>query len=59
MNADDLDQPRPVLAPHDLQGMSINELKQYIVTLQGEISRAQTMIESKEAHRSGADSLFA
>lgn len=58
MTLDDLDLPRPVLKPLDLQSLSIQELKEYILALKAEIDRAENKIEEKRAHRSGADSLF-
>ena len=58
MNPDDLDPPRLTAKPADLQGMSIDDLKEYIVSLEAEINRAKSMIQQKESHRSGADSLF-
>ncbi len=58
INLDDLDPPRPVLKPLDLQQMSIEDLENYILSLEGEIIRAQDMIASKQAHRNGLDSLF-
>lgn len=58
MNPDDFDPPRPVLKPIDLQGMSVGDLKDYIASLENEIKRAETMIASKQAHRSGAENLF-
>ncbi|MGE4351425.1 MAG: DUF1192 domain-containing protein [Bdellovibrionales bacterium] len=58
MDTDDLDLPRPVLTPVDLQSMSVDDLRAYIASLENEIARADKMIESKLAHRSGAESLF-
>jgi len=58
LNPDDLDPPRVLAKPVDLQSMSINDLKNYILSLQAEIERAKATIDSKESHRSGADSLF-
>jgi uncharacterized small protein (DUF1192 family) len=58
MNLDELDPPRPVLKPLDMQPMSVGELKDYILSLEAEIERAQGMIKKKEAHKSGVDSLF-
>ena len=58
MNPDDLDPPRPVLKPLDLQIMSVAELNDYIFTLKAEIDRAQDTINEKLAHRAGAESLF-
>ncbi len=58
INSDDLDPPRPVLKPVDLQQMSIDELESYIAALESEIEKAQNMIASKQAHRSGLEGLF-
>ena len=58
INPDDLDPPRPVLKPLDLQPMSVHELRDYIASLEAEIERAQNAIAKKEAHKSGIDSLF-
>ena len=58
MNPDDLDPPRPVLKPLDLQIMSVAELNDYIFTLKAEIDRVQDKIKEKLAHRAGAESLF-
>lgn len=58
MNPDDIDPPRPVAKPADMQGMSIGDLKAYITSLEAEIDRAQAMIKQKEDHRSGAEGLF-
>jgi len=58
MNPDDLDPPRPVAKPADLQTLSIEDLTAYIASLRTEIARAETMIEKKQAIKSGADGLF-
>lgn len=58
VNPDELDPPRPTLKPLDLQQMSVSELKDYIGALEAEISRVEAMIKSKEAHKSGIESLF-
>jgi len=58
INPDDLDPPRVIEKPVDMQMMSVSDLKDYIDSLKAEIARAQNMIEKKEAHKSGADSLF-
>lgn len=58
MNPDDLDPPRPVLKPLDLQTLSVEELEAYILTLTAEIQRVQSKIDEKKAHRAGAESLF-
>ncbi|MDD2326487.1 MAG: DUF1192 domain-containing protein [Alphaproteobacteria bacterium] len=58
MDTDDLDPPRPVLQPLNLQSLSIEDLKGYIAALKAEMERAETMIASKQSHRSGVESLF-
>ncbi|MFA6280745.1 MAG: DUF1192 domain-containing protein [Bdellovibrionales bacterium] len=58
INPDDLDPPRPAPKPVDLQGLSIQDLKEYIRSLEAEIDSAAAMIEYKESHKSGAESLF-
>lgn len=58
MNPDDLDPPRPVLKPLDLQTMSVGELKEYIASLEAEIERTRAMISKKESHRGDIESLF-
>ena len=58
INPDDLDPPRPVAKPVDMQGLSIQDLKDYIRSLEAEIDRAEAMIAQKESHKSGAASLF-
>ena len=44
--------------PKDLQPLSIGELRDYIATLETEITRARAMIEKKQAHKSGVEGLF-
>ena len=58
LNPDDLDPPRKVLKPLDLQQMSVGELQEYILALENEITRADAMIAKKQAHKSGIESLF-
>jgi uncharacterized small protein (DUF1192 family) len=58
INPDELDPPRPTAQAKNLESMSIQDLKNYILSLEKEIERAQAMIDSKQSHRSGADSLF-
>ncbi len=58
INPDDLDPPRPVAAPLNLEGMSVGDLKAHIASLEAEIARAKAMIAQKESLRSGADGLF-
>ncbi len=58
IDTDELDPPRPVLKPLNMQEMSIGELKNYIAALREEIARAESMIKTKESHRTGIESLF-
>ena len=58
MDTDELDPPRPVLQPMNLQSLSIEDLSSYIAALKVEIERAEKMIADKESHRTGAESLF-
>ena len=58
MDSDEIDSPRPSIEPKDLQSMSIEELKKYVLSLQHEITRAENTITNKKSHRSGAECLF-
>ena len=59
LNPDDLEPPRKGSArPVDLQPMSVNELRDYIASLEAEIARAEQAIAKKEAHKSGVEALF-
>lgn len=55
---DDLDPRVLVEALETLQGMSIEELGDYIAGLEAGIARAQEMIAEKQEHLSGAEGLF-
>lgn len=59
MDTDDIAPPpkRPT-GPANLEAMGLEELANYISTLEDEIERAKVMIESKKAALSGAASLF-
>ncbi|MEE2995621.1 MAG: DUF1192 domain-containing protein, partial [Pseudomonadota bacterium] len=54
---DDLPQnmPKP---KRDLDPMSIEELRDYIAEMNGEIERVLEEITKKETHRSGVEALF-
>lgn len=58
INPDDLDPPKKALKPLDLQALSIQELEEYIASLETEISRVEDAIKKEEAHKSGIDALF-
>jgi len=55
---EDLEQKTKKNKPKDFYDMSVNELKEYITTLQAEIARAEEEISKKEKHKSSVDSLF-
>ena len=48
-------QPRK---PRDLTLLAIDELEEYIATLEAEIARARAEIAAKQKQRSGAEALF-
>lgn len=58
MDADDLEPRKKPQAPRNLDPMSIEELRDYIVELQGEIARAQEAIIRKQAVKAGAEAFF-
>lgn len=45
-------------AVKNLEPLSVDELKAYIVDLQAEITRVEADIAKKQAHKSAADSFF-
>ncbi len=55
---DDLDPRVLVEIPETLQGMSIEEIGDYIAELEAGIARAQEVIAEKRKHLSGAEGLF-
>lgn len=58
MDADDLEPRKKPQAPRNLDPMAIEELRDYIVELQGEIARAQEAIIRKQAVKAGAEAFF-
>ncbi len=58
LDADDLEPQKPKAKLRDLDGMAIEELEDYIASLDAEIARADAMIAKKKAHRQGIESLF-
>lgn len=63
MDLDDLFTKRPgdplvVLLKQDIDQLSVDELKDRIEALQGEIVRCETKLNFATSHRSVADSLF-
>ena len=59
MDTDDLEPPKPKrLEPPVLEEMSIQDLEEYIAELEQQAAKARAMIESKQAARGSADSVF-
>ena len=58
MDPDELEPRKPKAALKDLSTLSIEELQDYIASLQAEIARTEAMITSKSAHRGAADAFF-
>ena len=58
MDMEDLEPRRKAPAPRELDSLSIGELKDYIAELEAEIARVKVKIAAKQAHLSGAGSLF-
>ena len=58
MDMEDLEPRRKAPAHRELDTLSIGELKDYIAELETEIARVKAKIATKQAHLSGAGSLF-
>lgn len=58
MEPEDLEPRKKVVAPRELDTLSVQELKDYIADLEGEIDRVKAKISLKQAHLAGAASLF-
>lgn len=55
---DDLDPKTKKNKPRNLDNLSIDDLKSYIVDLKAEIARVEADIAKKEAHKNAMSSLF-
>ena len=58
MEIEDLEPRKKAVAPKELDSLSVQELTDYIGELEAEIARVKTKIAAKQAHLSGAASLF-
>ncbi len=58
MDTDEIDPPRGAARPMDLSAMGVQELRDYIASLEAEIVRAEEMVARKEAHKRGVEALF-
>ena len=55
---DDLEPRNRPKKPKALDGMSIDELKQYVADLKDEIVRVEAAIKAMEAHKAAMDAMF-
>ena len=55
---DDLDPRNAKKKPLNLDDLNIEDLKEYVATLNAEIERVETKIRAKQSHASAAASLF-
>jgi uncharacterized small protein (DUF1192 family) len=55
---DFLPTPKPKFEPKILDDLSIDELREYIVELECEITRVERDITAKKSHRQNVDSIF-
>ncbi|MGE0118188.1 MAG: DUF1192 domain-containing protein [Dongiaceae bacterium] len=58
MDIEELEPRKKPYAPRDLDRMSIEELQDYIVSLEAEIARVKAKVDAKKAHLAGAAGLF-
>jgi uncharacterized small protein (DUF1192 family) len=58
MDPEELEPRKKKPLPLDLDRMSIEELKDYIATMESEIARVREKIAAKQAHLAGAATLF-
>ena len=58
MDPEELEPRKKPPTPPDLDRMSIEELKDYIASMEAEIARVKSKIEAKQAHLAGAAALF-
>jgi uncharacterized small protein (DUF1192 family) len=58
LEPEDLEPRKKAVAPRELDSLSVQELKDYIGDLEGEIDRVKAKITLKQAHLAGAASLF-
>ncbi len=58
MDADELEPRKKAASLKNLDPMSIEELRDYIVELEGEIGRVREAITRKQAVKAGAEAFF-
>lgn len=55
---DDLDPRQKKTQPRNLDAMNVEDLREYVVVLKGELARVEAKIEAKQTHAAAAASLF-
>lgn len=55
---DDLDPRQKKMQPRNLDAMNVEDLREYVVVLKGELARVEAKIEAKQTHAAAAASLF-
>lgn len=58
LDTDDLEPRKKMSQLKDLTSLSVEELRNYIAEMEGEILRARAMIESKQAQKNLAETFF-
>lgn len=58
IDVDDLEPLRRKPKPRDLDGLSIEELNDYVANMEAEIRRVREKIAAKQSHTSAAAALF-
>ena len=58
MDIEDLEPRKKIIPPVNLDVMSVEELNDYVQSLEAEIARTKVKIEAKKAHLGAAASLF-
>ena len=58
MDIEDLEPRKPTTKPKDLDAMGVEELQDYLASLQTEVERVKAKIESKQSYLSGAQGFF-
>ena len=55
---DDLEPLKKKAQPRNLDPMSVDELREYVTILKGEIARVEEKIKAKQSHASAAEMFF-
>ena len=55
---DDLDPKQKKSQPRNLDSMNIDDLKEYVAVLKGELARVEEKIKTKQSHAAAAASFF-